>query len=105
MSSYLINVPLSLVCLSPVVQLLSLMFHRKVEFVLTEGRNRQIRKMAEAVGLMVVNLHRTSFAGISLTGLKESNWMELSELEMETIQKAILASKAASNSDYDEEED
>lgn len=41
---------------------------RWLEFTLTEGRNRQIRKMAEAVGLEVINLHRTGFAGIRLTG-------------------------------------
>lgn len=76
-----------------------------------EGRNRQIRKMADAVGLRVVNLHRTSFAGIGLKGLKESNWLELSEVEMETIQKAIEISSGASGasvsttSNYEEEED
>jgi len=64
---------------------------RTVEFTLMEGRNRQIRKMAEAVGLTVVRLHRTSFAGIGLKGLTEGNWCELSEKEMEVIQLAVQA--------------
>ncbi|KAJ1437170.1 pseudouridine synthase, partial [Ochromonadaceae sp. CCMP2298] len=33
-----------------------------LEFTLVEGRNRQIRRMAEAVGLNVLALHRTAFA-------------------------------------------
>ena len=65
---------------------------RTVEFTLMEGRNRQIRKMAEVVGLAVVRLHRTSFAGIGLKGLTEGNWCELSEKEMEVIQQAVQTS-------------
>lgn len=64
---------------------------KKVEFTLTEGRNRQIRKMAEAIGLTVVNLHRTKFGGIGLKGLSEGNWSEFSEREMEVIQTALKA--------------
>lgn len=64
-----------------------------MEIVLTEGRNRQIRKMAEAVGLTVVDLHRTGFAGISLKGLSEGNWAEFSEAEMCIVQEAIKAHK------------
>ena len=60
--------------------------------VLTEGRNRQIRKMAEALGLVVVNLHRTTFAGINLKGLSEGNWAEFSEKEMQIVQQALAAS-------------
>lgn len=78
----------------------------KLQFTLTEGRNRQIRKMAEAVGLEVVALHRTSFAGIGLKGLSSNNWAELTEKEMEVIQSAIkkqaAAGKAADLDDEDE---
>jgi 16S rRNA U516 pseudouridylate synthase RsuA-like enzyme len=41
---------------------------RKYQFILTEGRNRQIRKMVEAVGLEVKELHRSSFSGITTEG-------------------------------------
>jgi 16S rRNA U516 pseudouridylate synthase RsuA-like enzyme len=37
-----------------------------LQFVLEEGRNRQIRRMCDAVGLSVVALHRTTFAGVTL---------------------------------------
>ena len=64
---------------------------RKLEFTLIEGRNRQIRKMVEAVGLNVVALHRVSFGGIKLkgAGLAEGDWVELDENEMEVVQRAI----------------
>eukprot|EP01038_Epipyxis_sp_PR26KG_P007793 gene7793-10587_t len=63
---------------------------RKLEIKLTEGRNRQIRRMMEALGLQVINLHRVSFAGIKLKGLAEGNWLELDDKEMEIIQKALV---------------
>ena len=68
-------------------------YSRKVEFTLIEGRNRQIRRMAEAVGLEVVALHRISFAGIRLKGLSQGNWCELSGSEMKIVQEALLQNK------------
>lgn len=79
---------------------------RHLEFVLTEGRNRQIRKMVEAIGHEVVNLHRLSFAGITLKGLSENNWSELNENEMVIIQNALLECKNGNGNkivDNDEE--
>ena len=38
--------------------------------------------MVSAVGLEVVALHRTQFAGITLKGLSRNNWAELTEREM-----------------------
>ena len=60
-----------------------------VQITLIEGKNRQIRKMAEAVGLSVVLLHRVSFAGITLKGLSLGNSLELNEKEMKIIRSAI----------------
>ena len=71
-------------------------YSRKVEFTLIEGRNRQIRRMAEAVGLEVVALHRISFAGIRLKGLSQGNWCELSGSEMKIVQEALLQNKTKS---------
>ena len=61
----------------------------KLEFTLVEGRNRQIRKMIETLGLSVLSLHRTSFAGITLRGLSEGNWLELDEKEVDVIEKTV----------------
>lgn len=71
---------------------------RRLEFTLTEGRNRQIRKMIEAIGMNVVNLHRTSFAGIRLKGLSDGNWAELTEKEMEVITRALGSTDRNSSS-------
>ena len=51
-------------------------------FILTEGRNRQIRKMCEVVGLEVLRLIRTEIAGVKLGMLKRGAWRHLNEKEM-----------------------
>ncbi|MBO4433538.1 MAG: rRNA pseudouridine synthase [Clostridia bacterium] len=53
-----------------------------LRFVITEGRNRQIRKMCESVGLEVIRLKRIEIAGVKLGGLKMGDWRELNEREM-----------------------
>ena len=69
-----------------------------LEFTLVEGRNRQIRKMIETLGLRVLTLHRTAFAGISLRGLSEGNWMELDEAEMGVIERSIERARQLTSS-------
>jgi len=63
----------------------------RLEFTLVEGRNRQIRKMVESIGLKVASLHRTGFATITLRGLSEGNWAELDHREMRAIERVISA--------------
>jgi 23S rRNA pseudouridine2604 synthase len=59
---------------------------------LQEGRNRQIRKMCEALGFQVLHLHRDEVAGISLKGIREGQWQALGVQEM-TVINAILQGK------------
>ncbi|MBR6384755.1 MAG: rRNA pseudouridine synthase [Ruminococcus sp.] len=54
-----------------------------------EGRNRQIRKMCEAVGLEVARLRRISIGPIKLGMLKPGTWRELSAEELRAIRTAI----------------
>lgn len=59
-------------------------FHKgenRLRFVLTEGRNRQIRRMCELVGLRVVDLQRTRIGPLSLEGLPEGRWRFLTPEE------------------------
>ncbi len=49
-----------------------------IELVLTEGRNRQIRKTAELLGHRVLDLQRTSIENLSIIDLPEGEWRELS---------------------------
>ncbi|MCA6286976.1 pseudouridine synthase [Phenylobacterium sp.] len=53
----------------------------RLRFVLTEGRNRQIRRMCELVGLRVTDLQRTRIGPLSLEGLPEGRWRRLTAPE------------------------
>lgn len=48
-----------------------------LQFELKEGRNRQIRRMCDQVGLKIHRLVRTEFAGLVLDGLKPGQWKEI----------------------------
>jgi 23S rRNA pseudouridine2605 synthase len=48
-----------------------------VELSIHEGRNRQVRRMLEAVGHPVRRLHRSRYAGLTLDGLEPGAWREL----------------------------
>lgn len=59
-----------------------------LEIILYEGRNRQIRKMCEAIGLEVARLKRTAVGSVKLGMLKQGAWRELNEDE---VRKLMLA--------------
>jgi 23S rRNA pseudouridine2604 synthase len=61
-----------------------------LRFTLTEGRNRQIRRMAELVGLRVVDLHRVRIGPLKLGGLPEGRWRALSTEEREALIKGSV---------------
>lgn len=48
-----------------------------LEFVLSEGRNRQIRRMCERCGLDPARLVRVEEAGVTLRGLKPGRWRDV----------------------------
>ncbi len=52
---------------------------------LTQGMNRQIRRMTEALGYDVVKLKRTRIVNIELGNLKYGDWRELTEQELQTL--------------------
>ncbi len=52
-----------------------------VRIELTEGRNRQVRRMGEAVDHRVLRLHRARYAGIGLTRLSPGRWRPLTRAE------------------------
>ena len=57
--------------------------------ILTEGRNRQIRRMCQALGYRVTMLHRTRIMHITITGLSVGEWKELTSQEREQLIKAV----------------
>ena len=59
-----------------------------LQISITEGRNRQVRKMCEAVGLTVVRLKRTSIGPLKLGMLKPGTWRELKPSELIALRNA-----------------
>lgn len=58
-----------------------------LKFTLHEGRNRQIRKMCQAVGLDVRRLNRVSYGDVSLNRLPVGKWRYLTEEEIAYLKK------------------
>lgn len=56
-----------------------------LEITIYEGRNRQVRKMCEAVGLQVARLKRVSIGTQKLGGLKSGTWRELNKREVQML--------------------
>ena len=65
-------------------------------FTIHEGRNRQIRRMCEAVGLSVLRLKRTEIAGVKLGMLPQGKWRPLNEREMRHL-TGISSNKGGQN--------
>ncbi len=59
-----------------------------LRFVLHEGRNRQIRRMCEAVELAVVDLLRVRIGPLSLAALPEGRWRPLAPDERDALVRA-----------------
>ena len=60
-----------------------------MELIIREGRNRQVRKMCEAVGLEVARLKRTAFGPLRLGMLKPGTCRELKPEELRAIRAAV----------------
>ncbi|MBS1886266.1 MAG: rRNA pseudouridine synthase [Actinobacteria bacterium] len=61
---------------------------REIEIVLREGRNRQVRRMVDAVGNRVVALRRVAFGPLALGGLAEGKARRLTDAEIEELRAA-----------------
>ncbi len=57
----------------------------RLEITIHEGKNRQIRKMCEAIGHKVLALHRSKIAGIGVKDLSLGKWRYLSNKEVNKI--------------------
>ena len=63
-----------------------------LSIILYEGRNRQIRRMCEAVDLRVIRLKRTAISTLKLGMLKPGKWRELTEKEITKLRCDALRS-------------
>jgi 23S rRNA pseudouridine2604 synthase len=62
---------------------------RRFRIILTEGRNRQIRRMCRALGFRVTDLHRVRIMHITIAGLPKGRWMPLTPRERTELFRAV----------------
>ena len=56
---------------------------------LHEGRNRQIRRMFEALGHRILALERVSYAGLTTQGVRRGKWRRLQEHEIKRLRRLV----------------
>lgn len=61
----------------------------RFRIILTEGRNRQIRRMCQAFGYRVIMLHRIRIMHITINGLGTGEWKELTSQERAQLLNAV----------------
>jgi pseudouridine synthase len=59
--------------------------YTRLEVVLTEGKNREVRRMLEAVGFKVLKLVRTRIGPCTLEGLQPGKWRRLQKSELSEL--------------------
>lgn len=57
----------------------------RLEITIHEGKNRQVRRMCEAIGKSVLALHRSKIGDITVKDLKLGNWRYMTKLEVEQL--------------------
>lgn len=70
-----------------------------VRLTLTEGKNRQVRRMTAAVGHPTLRLVRWSIGSVTLDGLVPGEWQALNANERRDLRAGLRAPRAASRSD------
>ncbi len=61
--------------------------------ILTQGLNRQIRRMCSALGFKVVDLKRVRIMNIELADLKEDSYRDVTVEELKVLNKMVEGSK------------
>jgi 23S rRNA pseudouridine2604 synthase len=78
----------------------------KFRIILTQGLNRQIRRMCDALDYKVYKLQRIRIMNVTLNGINSGGWRYLSNEEINTINKLIAnSSKTEEASIIDDSED
>ncbi len=62
---------------------------RDIGLQLHEGRNRQVRRMMEALDRRVVALDRIGYAGLDLEGLRRGRWRRLESHEVNALRRSV----------------
>ncbi|UED72759.1 pseudouridine synthase [Brevibacillus sp. DP1.3A] len=64
-----------------------------VELTIHEGRNRQVRRMCEAIGHPVLTLERIRLGFLTLDGLKPGEFRKLNHEEVESLKRGLVQKK------------
>ncbi len=70
--------------------------NNEFKIILTQGLNRQIRKMCSSLGYKVVKLKRVRIMNVKLANLPTGKWRELTEIEMNEIFEMVKDSSKTS---------
>lgn len=75
---------------------------KKFRIILTQGLNRQIRRMCEALGYRVTSLVRTRIMSFTLKGLTTGKWRYFTREEVTELNKLLAHSSSAATGSMDE---
>ena len=59
----------------------------RIQIVIHEGKNREVRKMCEAIGKKVLALHRSKIGNIDVKDLRLGKWIFLTQKEIDDLMK------------------
>jgi 23S rRNA pseudouridine2604 synthase len=68
---------------------------QRLRFILTEGRNRQIRRMCDLVGLAIIDLYRLRIGPLKVGDLPEGRWRPITPREREALLTPGFSAKPA----------
>ena len=60
----------------------------RLEITIHEGKNREVRKMCEAIGKKVIALHRAKIGNIEVKSIKIGEWRYLTPEEVNTLKNS-----------------
>lgn len=69
--------------------------------ILTEGKNRQIRRMCEALGAVVKNLRRIRIMNVKIGSLKEGSWRDIPVEELKSLKAALDRAPSSTSKEED----
>lgn len=61
----------------------------RLQITIHEGKNRQVRRMCEAIGKKVISLHRSKIGNLTVKDLPLGTWRYLNKKEVETLLNTI----------------
>jgi 23S rRNA pseudouridine2605 synthase len=73
--------------------------HTWLEVTLHEGRNREVKRLAGALGQTVLKLRRPMFAGLTVEGMRPGDWRLLEDHEVDGLRRQVKKAGVAAGVD------